>query len=345
VCYGRGGAEPTLTDACLVLGYLGSDGLAGGAVSLDRDAAEAALRVQIADPLKLPVTDLAAGVVCIAISNMTRAIRSVSIERGKDPRDFDLIAFGGNGGLFAAAVARELSLKKIIIPPAAGIFSAFGLLYSDLEHHFTQTMLGKIDVLDPDVVTARWACLEEEAIAILGREGFAPERCRLQRFGALRYFGQTHELSIPWPAGPVGPAVLLRMANLFEETHHKNYGHRGHDNIIELVNLRLVVNGLAERPSVPDALEFQREAEVIAKQRPVWFGPEIGMHHTKVMSRSALPASALRGPLIVSEFDTTIVVPPDFQVTRDKWFNIVLAQNGPSVANTANKSAVLTPTM
>ena len=206
VCYGHGGTEPTLTDACLVLGYLGSDGLAGGAVRLDRDAAETALRLQIADPLKMSVTDLAAGVVRIAVSNMTRAIRSVSIERGKDPRDFDLIAFGGNGGLFAAAVARELSLKKIIIPPAAGIFSGFGLLYSDLEHHFTQTMLGKIDALDPDVVTARWARLEEEAIAILGREGFAPERCRLQRFGALRYFGQTHELSIPWPPGPVDRA-------------------------------------------------------------------------------------------------------------------------------------------
>ena len=345
VCYGRGGTEPTLTDACLVLGYLGSDGLAGGAVRLDRDAAEATLRRQIADPLKMPVTDLAAGVVRIAVSNMTRAIRSVSIERGKDPRDFDLIAFGGNGGLFAAAVARELSLKKIIVPPAAGIFSAFGLLYSDLEHHFTQTMLGKIDSLDSGVVTARWARLEEEAIAILGREGFAPEQCRLQRFGALRYFGQTHELSVPWPARPVDRAVLLRMVNLFEEAHHKTYGHRGHDNIIELVNLHLVANGLSIRPRVPSALEFQREAEVITKQRPVWFGPEIGMHQVKVMSRSALPESALQGPLIVSEFDTTIVVPPDFHVTRDKWFNIVLTQYRSSVADAANKSAVLTPTM
>jgi N-methylhydantoinase A len=345
VCYGHGGTEPTLTDACLVLGYLGSDGLAGGAVRLDRDTAETALRLQIADPLKMSVTDLAAGVVRIAVSNMTRAIRSVSIERGKDPRDFDLIAFGGNGGLFAAAVARELSLKKVIIPPAAGIFSGFGLLYSDLEHHFTQTTLGKIDALDPDVVTARWARLEEEAIAILGREGFAPERCRLQRFGALRYFGQTHELSIPWPPGPVDRAILQRMANLFEETHHKTYGHRGHDNIIELVNLRLVANGLSIRPRVPDVLEFEREADVIAKQRPVWFGPEVGMHPTKVMGRSALSVSALRGPMIVSEFDTTIVVPPDFQVTRDRWFNIVLAKYGSSVADAANKSAALTPTM
>jgi N-methylhydantoinase A len=345
VCYGHGGTEPTLTDACIVLGYLGSDGLAGGVVRLDRDAAEAALKQKIADPLKMQVTDLAAGVVRIAVSNMTRAIRSVSIERGKDPRDFDLIAFGGNGGLFAAAVARELSLKKIVIPPAAGIFSAFGLLDSDLEHHFTQTMLGKIDALDPSIIAARWAHLEEEAIAILGREGFERERCELQRFGALRYFGQTHELSIPWPAGPVDQGVLQHIATLFEESHHKTYGHRGHDNIIELVNLHLIAKGTTDTPRVPDALEFPREAEIKAKERSVWFGPEMGTYRTKIVSRSNLTLSATRGPLIISEFDTTIVVPPDFQVARDKWFNIVLSQYGFAGADAAARSAALTPTV
>src|SRR5438132_1136821 len=121
----------------------------------------------------------------------------------------------------ATAAARELSLKKVIIPPAAGIFSAFGLLYSNLEHHFTQTMLGRIEAIQSAVVAARWAHLEEEAIQIIGREGFAPERCRLQRYGALRYFGQTHELSIPWPAGPVDRGVLTRMAEMFEDSHHR----------------------------------------------------------------------------------------------------------------------------
>ena len=152
VCYGQGGTEPTLTDACVVLGYLGEGGLAGGAVQLDRQAAETALRENIAAPLRMDVVDLAFGVLRIAVSNMTRAIRSVSTERGKDPRDFDLIAFGGNGGVFSAAVARELSLRKVIIPPAAGIFSAFGLLYSNLEHHFTQTLLGRVDEIDPAIV-------------------------------------------------------------------------------------------------------------------------------------------------------------------------------------------------
>jgi N-methylhydantoinase A len=339
VCYGRGGTEPTLTDACLVLGYLGADGLAGGAVQLDRKAAEAALKQKIADPLKLEVMELAFGVLRIAVSNMTRAIRSVSTERGKDPRDFDLIAFGGNGGLFSAAVARELSLKKIIIPPAAGIFSAFGLLYSNLEHHFTQTMLGKIHDIDPALAAARWAHLEEEAIAILGREGFAPDRCRLQRFGALRYFGQTHELSIPWPAGPVDRGVLQRLAAAFEDSHHKTYGHRGHDNIVELVNLHLVANGVSDKPRVPDTLEFPKERGASGEERMVWFGPELGSHKTKVVSRAAVGTSMMQGPLIVSEFDTTIVVPPDFQVMRDQWFNVIMAQAGSAAASSNQKAS------
>jgi N-methylhydantoinase A len=264
----------------------------------------------------------------IAVSNMTRAIRSVSTERGKDPRDFDLVAFGGNGGLFSAAVARELSLKKVIIPPAAGIFSAFGLLYSNLEHHFTQTILGKIEEIDPALVNARWMHLEAEALAILGREGFAPDRCRLQRFGALRYFGQTHELKIPWPAGPVDRAVLTHMAALFEDTHHKTYGHRGHDNIIELVNLHLVANGITDKPRVPDQLEFPKQIEQAARERHVWFGSELGSHATRIVRRAALPETPVRGPLIIGEFDTTIVVPPDFQVMRDPFFNVVLTHGG-----------------
>jgi N-methylhydantoinase A len=346
VCYGRGGTEPTLTDACLVLGYLGADGLAGGAVQLDHDAAEVMLQRKIAHPLKMRVMDLAFGVLRIAVSNMARAIRSVSTERGKDPRDFDLMAFGGNGGLFSAAVARELSLKKVIIPPGAGIFSAFGLLYSNLEHHFTQTMLGKIEDIDPSLVGARWSNLEEEAIGILGREGFAPERCRLQRFGAFRYFGQTHELSIPWPAGPVDPIVLGRMTAMFEDSHHRTYGHRGHDNIVELVNLHLVANGVTDKPRVPDRLEFPKELGAKVRERPVWFGPDSGSHMTPIVSRAALGTTATRGPLIVSEFDTTIVVPPDFQVMRDNWFNVILAQCGQGDAASNQKaSSALTTTV
>lgn len=339
VCYGLGGKRPTLTDACAILGYLGSGGLAGGAVQLDRVAAERALQEQIAAPLKMDVTDLAFGVLRIAVSNMTRAIRSVSIERGKDPRDFHLIAFGGNGGMFAAAVARELSLKTVVIPPAAGIFSAFGLLYSNLEHHFTQTLLGKLDDIDPAIAAMRWQHLEDEAVSILEREGFPRERCNLQRFGALRYFGQTHELSVPWPTGAIDQEAIARMGRDFETLHHRTYGHRGHDNIIELVNLRLVANGMNEQPRVPDHLEFPKNSTVHAHEHRVWFGTEAGWRMTPIVTRDMLAARPVKGPLIVSEFDSTLVVPPDFQVMRDNWSNVILFRDGVAETDTPAQTA------
>jgi N-methylhydantoinase A/oxoprolinase/acetone carboxylase beta subunit len=206
-------------------------------------------------------------------------------------------------------------------------------------------MLGKIEVIDPALVSSRWMHLEEEALGILGREGFAPDRCRLQRFGALRYFGQTHELSIPWPAGPVDRAVLARMAVLFEDTHHKTYGHRGHDNIIELVNLHLVANGITNKPRVPDLLEFPRHIEPAARERPVWFGPELGSHATRIVSRAALPETPVRGPLIIGEFDTTIVVPPDFQVLRDPFFNVVLTHGAAAGPSTDQSNAAVVATV
>src|SRR5204863_8781651 len=137
------------------------------------------------------------GVFRIAVSNMTRAIRSVSTERGKDTRDFTLIAFGGNGGLFSAAVARDLEMPRVIVPPASGIFSAFGLLYSDLEHHFTQTLLGRLDQTDAAHAEALWTRLETEARRALEREGYGADKARLQRFAELRYLSQSHELSVP----------------------------------------------------------------------------------------------------------------------------------------------------
>ncbi len=328
ICYGQGGTEPTLTDACLALGLLGEEGLAGGSVQLDRPAADAALSA-VAGPLGLNLTDLAFGVVRIAVSNMTRAIRSVSMERGKDPRDFDLIAFGGNGGLFAAAVARELSLRRVIVPPAAGIFSTFGLLHSDLEHHFTQTLLGIITHVDPAVAELKWRHLEDEAIATLAREGFARERCKLERFGALRYFGQTHELSVPWPSGVTDQAALAAMALRFEDLHERTYGHRGHDDVIELVNLHLVAHGVPDAPRVPEKLEFPVGLVVASEDRRVWFGPEFGWQATRVTSRSALGGDAIKGPLIIREFDTTIAVPPDFMACRDSSSNVVMWQKGP----------------
>ena len=313
VCYGLGGTEPTLTDACAVLGYLDPQGLAGGEVPLELASSRKSLE-GIAHELKMNVEDLAHGVYRIAVSNMCRAIRAISTERGKDPRDFDLIAFGGNGALFAAAVARELELPRVIIPPAAGIFSAFGLLYSDLEHHFTQTLLGRVDQTDAAHADKLWQRLEAEALRALEREGHGRERAKLQRFAELRYLSQSHELSVPWQP------TLEALAERFEEEHERTYGHRGHDAIVELVNLHLVASAIAERPRVPQALDYRGRLTRKASQRKVYTDGK--WHDAQIVTRDL--AKSLTGPAVIHEFDTTVLVPPGFSAALDSHSNLVL---------------------
>jgi N-methylhydantoinase A len=324
VCYGLGGTEPTLADACLVLGYLDPAGLAGGTLKLDLDAARKALEDRVAAPLGLDVTALAHGVLRIAVSNMTRAIRSVSTERGKDPRDFGLVAFGGNGGLFAAWIARELEIPTVVLPPSAGIFSAFGLLCSDLEHHYTRTLLGHVGEIDPEDAEAIWTGLEAEARAVLGREGFSGERVRLQRLGELRYYSQSFELEVPWPAGPTTRKGLAALGAAFEDAHERAYGHRGRDGNIELVNLHLIAGGVPDRPRVPGKLRFASGDDVPEERASAYFGEPDGWIDTPVAGRASLDAAPRRGPLIIREFDTTVLVTPDFTVARDAGDNLVL---------------------
>ena len=323
-CYGLGGTEPTLSDACLTLGYLGPPGLAGGAIALDPARAEAALREKVAGPLGMDLIDLSHGVYRIAVSNMTRAIRSVSTERGKDPRDFDLIAFGGNGGLFAGAIARELELPRVIVPPASGIFSAFGALYSDVEHHLTQTVLGRTDALDPAALEASWHTLEKQALNTLQREGYGAERCSLERLGELRYYSQTHELAVAWPAGPATRDSLQQLAAAFEAAHERAYGHRARDSMVELVNLHLVARGVPDTPRVPAVLRFASEHEVASGERNTYFGRDHGWLRTPVCARADFDSEPRRGPVIVQEFDATILVPPEFVVVLDDYSNIVM---------------------
>ena len=314
VCYGLGGTEPTLTDACAVLGYLDPQGLAGGEVPLDLPSSRKSLE-GIAKQLNMKVEDLAHGVYLIAVSNMCRAIRAISTERGKDPRDFDLIAFGGNGGLFGAAVARELELPRVIVPPAAGIFSAFGLLYSDLEHHFTQTLLGRVDRTDAAQAEALWQRLEGEARRALEREGYSGARIKLQRFAELRYLSQSHELSVPWQP------TLKELAARFEEEHERTYGHRGHDGIVELVNLHLVASGLPDRPRVPSTLEYRGRLSRKASERKIYFGRE--WQTATIVTRDCI--EVLRGPAVIHEFDTTVLVPPGSSAALDSHSNLVLS--------------------
>lgn len=324
VCYGRGNAQPTVTDANVALGYLNPAHLVGGQLPIDAAAARAALVERVARPLGLPPEAAAHGAHLIAASNMIRAIKAVSSERGRDPRAFALVAFGGNGPLFAAGMAATLGVRRVLVPPLAGVFSAVGLLCSDVEVHLTRTWRRLLEGASSDAVaglSAAVAALEEEAASRLAADGYGPERREIGRTAQLRYHGQSFDLSVPLPPGPVTAGTLRALAEGFGAEHERTYGHRaGPEEPVEVVGLRVVGRGVPEELRVPERL---RAAGAVPPQppRPAYFGARHGWLDTPVLARSDL-AAPRRGPLIVEEYDATCLVPPGATASLDGFGNI-----------------------
>ncbi|MDB5372774.1 MAG: 5-oxoprolinase, partial [Belnapia sp.] len=276
VCYGRGNAQPTVTDANVVLGYLNPRHLVGGALPIDAAASHAAISAKIAEPLGLAPEEAAHGAHLIAASNMIRAIKAVSSERGRDPRGFALMAFGGNGPLFAAGMAQALGMTRVVIPPSAGVFSAVGLLASDVEVHLSRSWRRLARGLDATALDAAATALAEEAEARLSTQGFPPARIAVQRAATLRYQGQSFELQIRFEPGE-GPAALEEK---FGAEHERTYGHRaGAEEPVEIVTLQVLGRGLPERPRMPDRLSPQAAPHgmpLAQPARPAYFGRAFG---------------------------------------------------------------------
>jgi N-methylhydantoinase A len=323
VCYGLGNEQPTVTDANLVLGYLNQTHLVGGAVKIDANAAKRAFTEKIAKPLGLPVEQAAYGAHAIAASNMIRAIKAVSSERGRDPRQFALVAFGGNGPLFAAGMARTLGMTRVIVPPSAGVFSAVGLLASDIEYHRSRSWRRLTSAMSPDELGAVLTALEADARAGLDAEGYPPARQEIRRTAQMRYEGQSFDLGVAIPDGPVTAATIEALAEGFGREHEKTYGHRaGREEPVEVVSLQVVGRGIPERPRMPDRLEAAGSTPSVSS-RPAYFGAEKGWMDTPVLARAAL-ATPRHGPCIVEEYDATCLVPPGATASLDAFGNIVI---------------------
>jgi N-methylhydantoinase A len=248
---------------------------------------------------------------------MIRAIRAVSSERGRDPRDYALCAFGGNGPLFAAAMARALEMRRVVIPPMPGLFSAFGLLASPLERRLARGDPRPLAVADPAELTEGYVALEVEAAALLASDGVPPERATLARAADLRYQGQSFELTVPVPPGRLDAAALAEVAEAFGREHARTYGHRaGAEEPVELVSLRVVARARDGRPRLPDQLHRDEPAPA-AGSRQVYFGREMGWLTTPIIARADVPTVPLPGPLIVEEYDATAVVPPGATIRLD----------------------------
>ena len=325
VCYDMGGTKPTVTDASVVLGYLNPAHLVGGELAIDAEKSRAVLQEKIADPLGLDVAHAAFGAHRIAISNMIRAIRAVSSERGRDPRDYAMVPFGGNGPLFATGMASELQMKRIIVPPSPGLFSSFGLLYADVEHHFSRTVQQVIRDMNPKQLTDVWRELEEMARTQLEIDGFSDSRMRFTRAANLHYKGQIFELNVAAPDGEFDMAKITELEEAFGAEHERTYGHRaGPKEPVEIVNAQLVGLGLPDQPRVPERVISKiRVLEKALKPRQAYFGPDTGWLKTPVLPRTRL-STPVHGPVIVEEYDATCLIPPGARAKLDGYGNIVI---------------------
>ena len=319
VCYNMGGEEPTFTDAMVALGYLNSEYLVGGALPLDAEKARAVLTAKVAEPLGKPLLEAAYGVYTVAGATMTRAVKAVSTYRGRDPRDFVLFAFGGNGPVAALEIARELQMRHVLVPPAPGVFSAFGLLFTDIEHEFLRTFFARSAEIDPAAVEEAFRQLEAEARDVMAREGIDDEQVAVTRLADMRYSGQAYELTVPVGAGAPD---LARMARDFGDEHERTYGHRSLTDPVDLVNVKVIARHATSADLVYDPAKMTRRRGGAATTRDAYFGPAHGLLPTPVIERGDLSEHPREGPLIVEEYDSTCVVPPGCQVTLDGLGNI-----------------------
>jgi N-methylhydantoinase A len=329
--YGKGGREPTVTDANLVLGRLNPRYFLGGAIELDVERARQGIRDRCARPLGIDVQTAAQAIVEIANAAMVNALRLVSVQRGYDPRNFVLVAFGGAGPVHANRLAAETEITTTLIPPAPGIFSARGLLVSDLKHDYSAPLMQHADRLDLPALAAALERLETEGNTALGREGVSPRDMVFQRQADLRYVGQSFELTMPLPSGEPGADWIARTLELFHREHERAYGYSAPAEAVEWVNVRLTALGRIAKPGLRDWASDSTGRTAQKASRPVYFAECRGSVACPVYDRYLLAAGAvLEGPAIVEELDSTTVIHPGYRGRVDRFGNLLLKQSAGS---------------
>ena len=304
VCYGLGGTQATLSDAFVTLGYINDVALGGGALPIDAAAGRAALQDQVAGPLGMDLHHVARGVLTLAVSTMTRAVKAVTTYRGRDPREAALVAFGGNGAVVAAEVADALGIGRVLVPRGAGVFSALGLLRSEVEQEFVHPVQRLVADLDDAALAAMVAGLESGARAAMLAEGYALADAVVSVAGDLRYLGQAYELTVPC----TGSAAAL--AEAFEAEHDRTYGHRSARDPVQLMSLRLTVR----LPRAPLPGRFAPDRTLVRHDRMLRFDDWCGT--APVIGREALDDRLRLGPFVIEEADGTCIVPPGWTARR-----------------------------
>ncbi|MDB5812185.1 MAG: hypothetical protein JWN94_4307 [Betaproteobacteria bacterium] len=326
-CYGNGGDKPTVTDANVVLGRLNPEFLLGGALKIDAARSREVIARDIAKPRGIDVVEAAASIIAIADTNMAHAVRFVSVERGLDPGDFMLVAFGGAGPVHAAAVARNLGVAGVLVPPAPGVLCAMGVLVNDLQADFSRTRMTTESAADClAAVDGVFRELEVKGRAAFSGEKVAASKVTLERTVDARYAGQNHELTVEVPGGVFDAKALAATKANFNAAHRGMFGYDSPEKPIELVTFRLRARTSVARGDFGGAQATARKGALTpAATRKVYFDKSCGFVECPVYDRDALkPADTFRGPAIVEQMDCTTVVPPDFNVRVDDAGNLLL---------------------
>lgn len=324
-CYGRGGTDPTVTDANVALGRIAPTSFLGGEMQLDAEAARQAL-TGVAGELGLSPEGLAEGIINIVNAKMANAIRAITVERGIDPRQFTVVAFGGAGPVHAVFLAQELNIPRVVIPYSPGTFSAWGMLHTDIRHDLVRTFYRPVKGLPAEEIEAVFTDLVAEGSDILQAEQIGPEAMTFVRTADMRYVGQEYFVNIPLTERMDG-ATLAALSEQFHAAYLARYGHSNPEEAIEFVNLRVSAIGHLPHHSPPAEAVATGQPIEAGQQRPVIFGQAIWQ--TGVFDRASLsPGDTFAGPAIIEEPSCTTVIPPDYQASVDAYGNILIVVNG-----------------
>ncbi|MDE0049687.1 MAG: hydantoinase/oxoprolinase family protein [Rhodospirillales bacterium] len=330
-CYGLGGTEPTVTDANLLLGRLGARRFLGGEMILDEETAETAMRTRVAEPLGMETIRAADGILRIATTAMSYAVKGVTTERGLDVGDFALVAYGGAGPLHASAVARELGISRVVIPRAPGLFSAFGMLFSDLRYDFVRTWFTALESAPFDEVEAVYRAMEDDGRAAIAAASVAPEEVTVKRAADMRYVGQEHAVTVDLPMDVFENRDREAIKGYFDAMHELRYGTNAPAEKAEIVSLRTTVTGVMRKPAFETAEAGGPEPSGAARsgERAVYFDEAGGFVATPTYAREALLAgNRIQGPALVEERASTTVILPGDTLEVDRYGNLDIAVSG-----------------
>ena len=324
-CYGRGGTRPTVTDANLVLGALAADNVLGGRMTLDRAAAERAIREHVAEPLGLDTVEAAAGILRIVNTNMAVDLRLAFQSRGEDPRKYMLAAFGGAGPLHSALLARDLRIPRVVVPLYPGINSAMGLLQTSVRHVYLQSAVSRLSETDPVRMTDIFAGLEARAADDVREEGFAADRVALHRQVDMRYQHQGYQLPVDCPAGALTEDDRPALKHAFDETHRRIYGASAPDEDAELVTFRVIAEIAVPRLALPGIAVGGDAGAARVATRPLYDLDRQAFVDAAIYDRARLAAGVrFDGPAVVQQFDSTTVVLSGMSCAVDAWGNLIV---------------------